>query len=282
MEHDARYYDNLQVIQDYDRTLPFYYATAKHLTCAMDEPRWHEEIEIKYILSGTAEIICGNQVFLANQGDVVVINSCEPHGVHPYGSTPLSYHLLMVPPELPILQTGINMPRFCRLIQGDTALNHAIELLFSEVTEKQTAYYFSACGALLLIFSILLRHYTDTTPTLAVEQRQAADRLQPALDYILHHYPKDFSVQTLAQMCNMSVYHFCRVFKVLTGNTPICYINQLRISKAAALLSASQMSIAEIAAAVGIADECYFSRCFKKQIGQSPSTYRKHQHETAK
>ncbi len=277
MEQNARYYDNLQVVRDYDHTLPFYYAAAKNLHCALDEPRWHEEMEIKYILSGTAEIICGTEVFLATQGDIVIINSCEPHGVHPYGDTPLSYHLLMIPTDLSFLQTEPDtvMPRFEHLIQGDTELAEIIERLFTEVTEQPVAYRLCACGALALLFAGLHRRHAVSKTALPPEHQRMVERLQPALNYILRHYPEEIAIDMLAEQCTMSVYHFCRIFKFVTGSTAIAYINQLRVNKAASLLKSSEMTIAEIAATVGMTDECYFSRCFKKWIGISPSVYRK-------
>lgn len=284
MRVEAEHYENLNTVEKRQGNVPFYYQAAKVLRGGPVEPRWHEEIEIKYILCGTAEIICGTEVFLATKGDVVVINSCEPHGVRRYGDESLSYHLLMVAPSLPLLRdAGIHeQSTFRNLIRADAALNAVMEHLFSELTRQDTAWELGARGALSLLFVRLLRYHGISRPVLPPEHRRMAERIQPAIDHILRHYPEEIGVPALAQLCAMSVYHFCRVFKTVTGSTVVSYVNRLRTGKAAALLQASDLSVQEIAAAVGWEDACYFSRCFKKWFDISPSDYRKLHGKTAK
>jgi YesN/AraC family two-component response regulator len=57
--------------------------------------------------------------------------------------------------------------------------------------------------------------------------------------------------------------------------SPVKYINSLRIEKAKAMLKNSNFSVEEIAYCVGINDRFYFSRIFKKELGISPTEYRK-------
>lgn len=275
MEQKIQYYERLQKMSD--NTLPFYYNTVNLPSRAISAPRWHEEIEIKYILSGTAEFFCGTEVYIATAGDVVVTNPCELHSRQPYNDETVSYHLLMVSAELPLLHEGIQdtLPHFEHLISGDRVLTGYLELLFREITEESTAYPLAALGALALIFSHLQRYHAVNQPYITPESRRLADRVKPALNHILQHYTEDISVQELAQLCNMSVYHFCRVFKAVTDNTAISYISQLRINKASALLATSTLSVAEVAAVVGYSDVCYFSRCFKRQKGVSPAFFQK-------
>ena len=55
--------------------------------------------------------------------------------------------------------------------------------------------------------------------------------------------------------------------------TPNEYINRLRINQAKELLTNTDMSVFEIAEAVGFSDQNYFGRVFKKQTGTSPKKY---------
>ena len=277
MDNEMQYYENLQLGKKTDYTLPFHYSVSKSPSHIKYTPRWHEEIEIKYIISGSAEIVCGTDVFLASEGDVVIINSCELHATQTNGDESVAYHLLMVSPDIPLLHeaTQTTMPHFKHLIRGDRVLAGHLELLFRELNEKPTAYQLGAFGALALIFSHLQRHHAVSDPSTTPENRRMADRIQPALDHIVRHYPEEISIDTLAHLCTMSVYHFCRIFKTVTGNTAIGYINQLRISKASALLRGSNLPVAEVASLVGYSDVSYFSRCFKKQMGLSPAAYQK-------
>ena len=73
----------------------------------------------------------------------------------------------------------------------------------------------------------------------------------------------------------MSISWFIRNFKEYTGSTPAQYLLSLRISNAQTLLESTSYNITEIANIVGYDNPLYFSRIFKKQIGMSPSEFRK-------
>ena len=64
-------------------------------------------------------------------------------------------------------------------------------------------------------------------------------------------------------------------FRELMGESPTRYLNNLRISRAQALLTSTDMPIAEIAAEVGIKDQFYFARLFKNITGTSAGAYRR-------
>ena len=75
-------------------------------------------------------------------------------------------------------------------------------------------------------------------------------------------------------MCGITTTHFSRTFKAMYSTTPVKYINNLRLEKACALLTHTNLSIAEISDQCGFADSSYFSKTFKSAYGQSPANYR--------
>ena len=75
-------------------------------------------------------------------------------------------------------------------------------------------------------------------------------------------------------MANMSDYHFCRLFKQITGKSAIDYINRFRVEKSLLLLRKSNCNITEIALSCGFNDTNYFSRTFKKYKHISPTQMR--------
>lgn len=95
------------------------------------------------------------------------------------------------------------------------------------------------------------------------------------LEYMEDHYTDSLRLNQLAGLANMSSQNFCRVFKKLTGKSPMDYFNCLRINKASSLLLNSDLNISEIALAVGFDDSNYFSRIFKQYKKTSPSYLRK-------
>ena len=82
------------------------------------------------------------------------------------------------------------------------------------------------------------------------------------------------SSEELACRAHLSKNYFIKLFKRQTNVTPQQLLDTLRMQKAAHLLKYSELSITEIAAAVGYDDPLYFSRRFRKRTGRSPSRFR--------
>lgn len=95
------------------------------------------------------------------------------------------------------------------------------------------------------------------------------------IEQMIEKFDEDINVQDLAASCNLSVSHFMREFKSVTGTSPKKYQQTLRISNAKLLLSSTDLSVSEVSICCGFSDPLYFSRLFKKIVGISPSAYRK-------
>ena len=100
--------------------------------------------------------------------------------------------------------------------------------------------------------------------------------LKSAVDYIDSHYMEDeISLNTVANVANVSANHFSALFSQNMGQTFIEYLTTLRMNKAKELLRCTGMRSSEIAGEVGYKDAHYFSYLFKKTQGMTPSDYRK-------
>ena len=86
---------------------------------------------------------------------------------------------------------------------------------------------------------------------------------------------KKWDFESEARAMSVSLNHFNRLFRKYHKSSPHHSVIQARMRKAADLLLHSDASVAEIALTVGVENEFYFSRLFKKQFALSPSSYRK-------
>ena len=66
---------------------------------------------------------------------------------------------------------------------------------------------------------------------------------------------------------------FFKKLKSLTGFAPVDLVKEIRLNKSIELIKNSDMSISEIAFAVGFKDSGYFSKCFRKKYDQTPREY---------
>lgn len=99
--------------------------------------------------------------------------------------------------------------------------------------------------------------------------------MNTAIAYINKYYHTNLTLGEVADICNLSQFHFSRIFKQQYGVNFIEYITNLRIYKAKQLLLESGVTIDEISEKVGYKEVSYFSKTFKKITGISPSEYRK-------
>ena len=93
--------------------------------------------------------------------------------------------------------------------------------------------------------------------------------------YLETHADTSVTLQTLAEVANLSVFHFARLFKQATGVTPYQHVLSWKIRHARQLLRADSMSVADISDALGFATPATFSAAFRRATGQSPLDFRR-------
>jgi AraC family L-rhamnose operon transcriptional activator RhaR len=103
----------------------------------------------------------------------------------------------------------------------------------------------------------------------------AAARLGHVLAFLRRHCSEDVDLDEVAHRFGYSPRTFCRVFRGATATTPHSYLVQLRLNRAMRALRQTSDSITEIAFASGFHDSNYFSSCFSRMTGLSPSQYRR-------
>jgi len=98
--------------------------------------------------------------------------------------------------------------------------------------------------------------------------------LRRVREYIEAHLEENISIQVLAGIAGLSMYHFARAFKQSEGMTPHDYVVQCRVRRAKDLLAATDLPLSEIALAAGFSDQSHCARRFREHVGVTPSSYR--------
>ena len=108
------------------------------------------------------------------------------------------------------------------------------------------------------------------------------DCLPPSIQFIHEHYQQKITLQQLADLEHYHPAYYCGWFQKTTGQTPMAYIKNLRLTKAKELLAESSLPVLQIAQEVGYEHHSTLSRVFKEQEKISPAAYRERIQRSAK
>jgi AraC-like DNA-binding protein len=96
--------------------------------------------------------------------------------------------------------------------------------------------------------------------------------------YLEQNLAEQLTLERVASVAGLSASHFSAEFRAHIGTPPMRYLLELRLRRAAYLLTDRNASVGEVARAAGFRDPRYFSRQFSKRFGASPREYRR-QHQ---
>lgn len=95
------------------------------------------------------------------------------------------------------------------------------------------------------------------------------------LTYIDENLGRDFGLDELASLCDLTRFHFARAFKTTFSETPHQYVLSRRLERAMDLLAKSRLPIGEIASVSGFGGTSQFARSFKAATGKTPLEFRR-------
>lgn len=100
------------------------------------------------------------------------------------------------------------------------------------------------------------------------------DAISMAQDWLHQNFHRSFPLEVPARRAGMSLRNFVRRFKEATGDSPLIYLQKLRVAAAKRLLESNHRTMLEISDAVGYQDVAFFRTLFQRHTGVPPSAYR--------
>jgi AraC family transcriptional regulator len=97
--------------------------------------------------------------------------------------------------------------------------------------------------------------------------------LRRALAYIEDQPQARISLDELAGVAGLSRYHFSRLFRKHVGMSPALYVERSRLEQAKTMIGLGHLPLADIAYALGFADQSHFTRRFRRHVGCTPAAY---------
>lgn len=154
-------------------------------------------------------------------------------------------------------------------------LRRLISLVDNELRAPGFASELMISGVLRAIASMLVRGNQPVDPGICSRVYMSQAKLHRVIDFIEAGLDQPLSLEDLAKIADLSPFHFSRVFKLTTGETPYHFVCSRRLARPQRLLTDSEMELAELALSCGFASQSHFTAAFSKAFGTSPGRYRR-------
>jgi len=271
-------------------TLPIN-TTSVHCTdisepCNICDIHNHINLEITTVLSGRVLIRLDNTDYLVRAGETVLVNPFSLHsytrdadcddleyitltitlpGIFPYPNSELSVCASN------LVETRCKFDEFYAAGHAISGYVKEIHKLYRNKSLKNESLCLSKVYGLLS--ELLEQHYHSTNENNTYKRDVIF--LQNVTAFIRENYAKDITSADVAGQLFMGMSHFCRVFRRHFGTSFSNHLCKYRIERAVELYTKQELPLTEIAKKVGFRDYCYFSRSFKRYMGESPAQFLK-------
>lgn len=251
---------------------------------------FHTQYEIFYIVEGERIFFFNNREYIARAGDLILVNSNLIHMTRSiFGSNDGHNRIILYITKEKMesydkLWPSLQLVRFLEDYYGVYHLDREQQALILNLfrtlrhflTDQEHNYKTGIDLEILAWFFKLMsfvRHQHQEIPNDSDNPKYKA--AYAIADYLSENCERPVSLDELAGRFFLSRSYICRIFKEVTGYTISEYTNIHRIRKAKRYLEETDMSISEIAHALGYESLTYFERMFKTYMTLSPLKYRK-------
>lgn len=245
----------------------------------------HPEVELSYCAKGKYDIIINGTEYVLNEGDIAIVTPMTPHEVgKKFSNNNLRltveigpallgeqfYPFVSINPAngIFLLKEKQNSPIYGLLC---SLLNETVKTL----SEKPPFYNLITKGNIYKISAALLTLLAETFEESKTALKSLVDieKIGNAINVIYNRYDETLNLDMVSSLCGYSKSNFCKMFKMITGESFHSMLNRHRIEVACLKLREYNSSIEELALSVGFADSKSFCRVFKKIMGKSTSEY---------
>lgn len=256
---------------------------------------WHDEIEIKLMLSGTAVTTCGEESILLREGEGLFVNAHVLH--HTRGLHGQDCVLGSIVFEVPLLSGApgsVFETRYIQPVYGSPALPvvHLTggapweERALAGARQAYTAcekegfgYEWEVLMGLARFWKELGRAEEERLAAPAAGETAVTARMREMLAFLEARFTEDIAPADLAAAAHISLRECFRCFRRVMGIPPAAYLLRRRVSYAAGLLLETELPVTEVALRAGFHSPSYFGRRFREQMGCSPREFRENGRE---
>lgn len=251
---------------------------------------WHDELEALVVETGRARVAVSGADCIVKRGEGLFINAGVLHGVWPEGEEVCRLRSVVFHPRMvgggvdsiiwqrylgPLLSDPCRpFVYFPGLQAWEREASAAIQAAWWACVSEAEGFEFAVREQLSRLIFLLFQNCPGTEKEPSEKALRDGARIKTMLQFIQERYGEELTLARIAGRANLSENECLRCFRAMIGTTPIQYVKQVRIQKAAELLTATDRKIADIGGACGFQEMSYFAKTFRELKGRTPKEYR--------
>jgi len=248
-------------------------------------PHFHEDVEIVTVKSGKMAYCVNGKVVYLYAGDTIFVNSNQIHYSMSVDGETATYVIFVVNPGILNSSVAVEMNAVLPIINN----RNMSYLRFRDINEKTREIHrimlslpdlrrdpFRITMKLFEIWEIILLQ--STSYGMLDEDLQAdmhTKAFKAMMFYIQQQYANPITLEDISQSGNVSKSLCNRIFHKYVGGSPVSYLVDFRLRKAAEYLRTTALPLSEIARKTGFNGTSYMAEMFRRSFGVSPTAYRK-------
>lgn len=252
---------------------------------------WHEELEAAIVTEGRATLAVGSEKHTICAGEGFFINRGVLHGAWQAGTDGCRFHSLVFQARLvggsvdSVFHQKYVQPLMANPALGSILFSpedpvqkeilECIESAWQACVQEAPGYEFAVRSSLSNVILRLQPYLPVVAQKPAAKNMRDGERIKTMLSFIHENYARELNDSRIAACAAISESECLRCFKATVGVTPIRYLRCYRIQRAAELLTGTEESVADIAAACGFQDVSHFTKTFRQMKGCTPTVWRK-------
>lgn len=250
---------------------------------------WHEEFEYALDFQKETVFLVENMRVRLLPGDGIFINSGVLHSVARSGKGKFHsavFHSRLISGN----RDSIFWENLVKPLLSDSALRYVVlrrevpwqcqalscfQSAWNAVEDEREDYENFVRYQLTAALGLLSRNCPVITQSLSRQELVDAGRIRAMLEYISANFPYELTVEEIAASVNISPSACLRCFRQLMNTTPMQYVKNLRLEKAAVMLKTTRKTAKEAALDCGFNDVSYFTKAFREKMGVTPREYQR-------